>query len=182
MTAQERIAMMNRTISAENIKKESDRLCKEAQQKKLMAEIISMGDRIANLITVANHCAESGAMPSRITYSGLEDTEKCFCTNGITHQVGFYAEETNWQSNKYRIRYIGFDCGGCCGKYDFYTNGTEVFDQHEDANSTYWDLQHYGEAKRRLPTIEHMRDFLKDFDAFEEMFYKWFDKRFGKEV
>ena len=182
MTTQERLAMMNRTITVENAQKEAERLQKEAKQKQLMAQIISMGDRIRALIEVGNNCAQKGMMPRASIYHDhrVKDT---FCTDGIHHEVGFHHEGA-WYTNdnKFSIRYVGFDCGGACGPYDFYTDGTEVFEKYEDALSKDWEMCHRYDTKLRQPTIEHMQKFLRDFDAFEEMFYAWFDKRFGKEV
>lgn len=182
MTAQERIARINRTVVVENAQKEAEMLQKEAKQKQLMAQIISIGDRIRALIEVGNSCAEKGLMPRADIFHDhrVKDT---FCTDGIHHEVGFHRTGA-WYTgdNKFSIRYVGFDNGGACGPYDFYTDGTDIFEEHEDAKRKDWDMCHQFDKKRRPPTIENMQIFLRDFDAFEKMFYDWFDKRFGKEV
>ena len=64
---------------------------------------------------------------------------------------------------KKEIKYLGIIGGGCCGNYDFYTNGTEIFLKHED-NGTCKEAE-----------LKYLNDFLEEFDAFEEAFYKWID-------
>lgn len=181
MTTQERIAMMNRTIKIEQEQKRNSELTKEIERQKLITQIIAKGDRIRALIKVGNNCAQKGMMPEA-RMLGDNRVKDTFCTDGIHHEVGFHHEGARYTNdNKFSIRYVGFDCGGACGPYDFYTDGTDIFEEHEDANCKDWEMRHRWDTKRRKPTIEHMQKFLCDFDAFEEMFYAWFDKRFGKE-
>ena len=177
MTAQERIAMMDKTIKVEEEQKLKDDIAKEIQRQKLITQIIAKGDRIRALIEVGNNCAQKGMMPEArmLSDNRVKDT---FCTDGIHHEVGFWHEGYRY-TKTYSIRYVGFENGGANGVYDFYTDGVDIFEEHEDANSKYFDERRY--PKRRQPTIEHMQKFLRDFDAFEKMFYEWFDKRFGKE-
>lgn len=179
MTPQERIAMMDRTIAVEKSNAEIERIRKEELREKLREQILSMGDRIKALIDVGNSCAQKGMMPEKKMLSDqrVKDT---FCTDGIHHEVGFW-HEGYWYNPTYTIRYVGFENGGANGVYDFYTDGIDVFEQHEDAKCKDWNERHCYDVKRREPTIEHMQKFLRNFDAFEEMFYAWFDKRFGKD-
>lgn len=177
MTVQERINAMNNTIKVEQEQKKNSELNKEIERQKLITQIIAKGDRIRALINVGNKCAQAGQMPpaKMLSDSRVKDT---FCTDGIHHEVGFWHEGYRYNTT-FSIRYVGFENGGACGAYDFYTDGTDIFEEHEDANCKDWDMRHRWDAKRRKPTIEHMQKFLRDFDAFEEMFYAWFDKRFG---
>lgn len=179
--AQERIAMMKKTISAEEAKARECSIRHEEKRQMLIAKILGMSDRIASLIEVGNSCAEAGMMPYKDMYHN-ERTKDNFCTDGIYHEVGFWHDGPHFQGPKYSIRYVGFENGGACGHYDFYTDGKEIFEEHEHARGALWDREHHGEAKRRQPTLEHLQYFVDNFDAFEKMFYAWFDKRFGKEV
>ena len=76
-----------------------------------------------------------------------------FYAEGIYHHVGF--EET--------LRYLKIDNGGFCGPIDFYTNGEDIFGQHEETGNIV------------QATAEDMRKFLKEFPVFEAAFYKWIE-------
>ena len=62
-----------------------------------------------------------------------------------------------------KIEYLGIDEGGWNGVWDFYTNGTETFLKHEK-DGTVKEVE-----------LKYLNDFLKEFDVFEEAFYKWID-------
>ena len=180
MTTQERIAMMDRKIAEEKAQAELNRVTTENKQQMLKNKILGMSDRIKALIELGNDCAMKGMMPS-IDFYHDHRVADCFCTDGIHHEVGFRHIGSWWgNDNKYSIRYVGFENGGANGVYDFYTDGETVFEEHEDANSKNYYMNHGNTPKRREPTIEHMQKFLENFDAFEKMFYAWFDKRFGE--
>lgn len=186
MTAQERIAMMNKTITAEAEESRSASLRLEEERRELIDQIMLLGDRISALINVGNSCAEAGQMPYRDVLRDVNTrTKENFCTDGIYHEVGFWRDCKNRLGNfcpTYSVKYVGFQNGGANGPYDFFTDGREVFEEHEDANKQNWDNLSYGKPRRREPTIEHLQKFLSNYEAFEQMFYSWFDKRFGSGV
>ena len=146
---------------------------------RLIAAVVSMGDRIAELIEIGNHILNNGLFPNEtgvgccgfhavLEKHGYNGT---FHASGIAHHVGFMVKH-DWQGVRRDkpIRYIGIKNGGANGKWDFYTDGTEVFHMHE------WDYDHqYENRPRKTPSIYDLEKFIRDFPKFESALYAWID-------
>lgn len=172
MTLEERMAIIEGKAkrNQENETKQIDDL--QSKTEKALRKVEELAPRIEAVICLANKCIEEGiAFPSSwITAEfgyGNGYRSYDFCADGIYHHVGFMDCKRGWYKkgeNPYKkIEYLGIDEGGFCGVWDFYTNGTETFLKHED-NGTIKDAE-----------LKYLEDFLKEFDVFEEAFYKWID-------
>ena len=111
-------------------------------------DIQNMETRIQNIIKLANKCIEEG----------INIPEKYF-SDGMYHKVGFMGYNTGK-----KIQYVGFYNGGCCGPYDFFTNGDKVFLKHESSKKIY-----------ALDKPKNAEKFLAEFGAFETDFYVWLE-------
>lgn len=167
---------------AEAIKKQQE----EDRTNELIGKIIAMGDRIAMLIEVGNHLLKNGLFPhekdvglcgfhavlEKYGYTGT------FHASGICHHVGFMVKH-DWQGVRQNqtIRYIGIQNGGANGKWDFYTDGTEVFHMHE------WDYGHqYENRPTKRPSIYDLEKFVSEFPKFESAVYAWIDSEMTHEI
>ena len=116
----------------------------------LYNEVARLKERIREVLELAKECKRNNVQIPAANEYGY-DAE--FYAEGIYHHVGF--EET--------LRYLKIDNGGFCGPIDFYTNGEDIFGQHEETGNIV------------QATAEDMRKFLKEFPVFEAAFYKWIE-------
>lgn len=131
-------------------------------------QIKAFGPRIKELIEVANACLENDVEINRLGEShsqySYEWNNATFCTNGITHKVGFVKQ---YKNNEFinRIEEIGIDGGGANGEYYLRTNGDYLISRvgrgYEDECNELDDYQ--------------LETFVKTFDEFETAFYKYVD-------
>ena len=121
----------------------------------LIGKVQELRPRIEELIETANVCVENG-IPLSNQYWGYKER---LITDSYYHTVGLVQ---NWANKKFY--YVGFDGGGACGKYDFRTDGFDVFDEDEDTREP------------KLPSKKHLTKFLERYDEFETKFYAYVDK------
>ena len=163
-----RIENIKRYAMERDEKIKADGIKKQQELEEYVEQIKALGPRIKELIDVANACLEygveiNGQGRSHSQYSN-EWENKTFCTNCITHKIGFV-----WQSKdgKFinRIEEMGINGGGACGEHYLRTNGDYIVSRIG-----------YGEqAKYKEPNEYQLKGFVKNFDAFETAFYKYVD-------
>ena len=151
-------------IKAFTLRKEDEQREKDIkvinETTRLITAIQALKPRIDEIIEVGNACQTNNIPMSGQAWGGHEgyDTHQ-FYTNSWSHLVGFVGS-SYW---KKPITMLGIDGGGACGKYDFRTDGLDVYEEHEDTK------------EKVLPTIYHMKKFLEKFDEFEREFYAYID-------
>ena len=149
------IAEFAKRRDVEKMTKEME-LLRQAEECK--TKIRALEPRIDELLEVGNACVKNNIPLEGSAWGGHEgyDTHQ-FITNRWSHLVGFV-------DRKNGFAYLGIDAGGACGKYDFRTNGIDIYDVHE-------------ETKEKIaPSLYHMVKFLEKFDEFEKEFYAYVDK------
>lgn len=150
---------------------EAERIRQEKiQQRKqgYIDQIKAFGPRIKELIEVANACLENGVEINRQGKSHSQYSDEwnnaTFCTNCITHKVGFVWQ---YKYNNFinKIETMGIDGGGANGEYYLRTNGDYLISRvgrgYEDKCN---ELDEY-----------QLETFVKTFDEFETAFYKYVD-------
>lgn len=163
MTLEERLALIEKMAVKDREKEAEDQEKLEAATKEELRKVEALTPRINALIVVANKCIEEGVKfpsSSEITKYGYGNGYNSydFHSDSIHHHVGFM----DFHRQK-RIEYLGIVEGGFCGVWDFYTNGKSTF------------LKHEKDGFVKKAEFKYLRDFLKEFDQFEEAFYKWID-------
>ena len=147
-------------IKAFAMRKEEEQNAKEiALSEKIedyKSQIRALKPRIDELIETANVCLANGI---KLHNQYWEYKDK-LCTDKCSHIVGFVLK---WYGET-KVYLLGIDGGGCCGKYDFRTDGDKIYEEHEDTR------------ERIEPTIYHLEKFLNGFDAFESKFYAYVDR------
>lgn len=146
-------------------------LADAAEQKRLdeasglVQQIQALKPRIDELLAVGNACLESGIpMDGSDQYGNEGYNTHQFFTNSWSHLVGFVG---NGPNNAGGIEYLGINAGGACGKWNFRTNGVDIFEQSG--------------TEVQGPQIGHMKRFVKEFDEFESAFYAYVDKMIEKQ-
>ncbi len=162
-----------------NMKKEQEEYKKKQKIKedteKYLENIKELQPRIKKIIEIGNLCIQNnisiGHKPcsDKRTYK-----EKCFETEGIRHQLGFYPNNRQGYPTYKCLHYdyIGIMNGGFCGDWDFLVNDKEIFEVKEEDRYTP-ALDHT--STYRKPTIRQMKKFLNQFDEFETEFYKFIE-------
>ena len=87
-------------------------------------------------------------------------TEHYRQADASTHKVGFAPNSLISRE----IIGVGFKGGGCCGQYDFFTDGVAIYDRNRDNGFS------------REATTEHLEKFIKKFPEFERAFYDYIEK------
>ena len=175
MLIEERLSMIERKAAFDRDIETEKQNRKQKELEAALAEVKKLELRIKGLLQIANKCIEEG-----VPFPSATETQKFgygkgydsynFIADGINHDVGFMDARTNARSGGVvqsgELHYLGINNGGFMGKWDFYTNGEETFVQHEDTKK-----------RRELNSddIELIKPFLKEFDVFENAFYKWID-------
>lgn len=141
---------------------EAKKVEKENEQKAMLEEQVrSLAPRIKELIETANACTINGieidAYGKRFDSYYDKREYGTFTTNGITHRVGFVKKGLS------AIFELGIDAGGACGEWNFRTNGSDIYEIHEDR------------TQRRKATIYWMSRFVNEFNEFESDFYNYID-------
>lgn len=148
-----------KTATAE--KAEQERVAAEHYRQNLLDQIRVMKPDIDNLIKVAEAAREAG-IPIQVSFGHFDSSyEKGdFFTDAMTHKVGFVPTSFN---NKAIIG-VGFEGGGYCGQYDFFTDGVAIYDRNRDNGFS------------REATTEHLKKFIEKFPEFEKAFYNYIEK------
>ena len=148
----------------------------ENRTQDLIDEIISMGDRIKAVIEIGKHLQRNHLLPKEGWDSYDKPLKKygydgAMRAEGIYHHVGFMARYSRvWADDSEPVCYLGIENGGANGKWDFYTDGTEVFHMHEK------DYDHKSEVRpTKTPSIYDLEKFVREFPKFESALYAWID-------
>lgn len=146
--------------------KNAEKLTKEEEKAQLVRVVMASKARIDELLLIANECLKNGIEIDAYgkSLSRYKDTREngSFITNGITHKIGFVKSMKASQ-----ITELGIDGGGCCGPWDFRTDGKNVY-----------SVSNKGYAKGLVsePTLEHLLQFVSGLSEFESAFYDYVDK------
>ena len=140
---------------------EQERVAAEHHRQRLLDQIRVMKPDIDNLVKVAKAAQEAG-IPLKVGYMANHTYENGdFFTDAMTHKVGFVqASITNKE-----IIGVGFETGGCCGVYDFITDGVAIYDKNRN------------NGHDREASTEHLEKFIKKFPEFERAFYDYIGQK-----
>ena len=143
---------------------EQERIAAEHHRQSLLDRIRVMKPDIDNLVKVAETAREAG-IPLIVSCDCFNPSYERgdFFTDAMTHKVGFVPTSFN---NKAIIG-VGFEGGGCCGQYDFFTNGSVICDKNRD------------NGHDREASTEHLEKFIEKFPEFEKAFYDYIEKVTG---
>lgn len=143
-------------------KAEQERIAAEHHLQRLLDQIQVMKPNIDNIITVAKAAQEAG-IPLKVNSALVDATYENgdFFTDSWTHKVGF-VPLMYMRNSPYGV---GFAGGGCCGDYDFFTDGLVICDKNRNT-------KHDKEA-----SIEHLEKFIEGFSEFERAFYDYIAKK-----
>lgn len=142
-------------------KAEQERITAEHHRTQLLDQIRIMKPDIDNLIKVAKAAQEAKISIKNGLFSGefhYEDGD--FMTDAMTHKIGFVSSSLISEG----IIGVGFEGGGCCGQYDFFTDGSAIYDKNRDNG-------HDKEA-----STEHLEKFIEKFPEFEKAFYDYIER------
>lgn len=143
-------------------KAEQERVTAEHHRQRLLNQIRVMKPDINNIITVAKAAQEAG-IPLKVKEPLVDATYENgdFFTDAWTHKIGFVP-----LMYMYNSPYgVGFEGGGCCGDYDFFTDGLVICDKNRNNG-------HDKEA-----STEHLEKFIEKFPEFEKAFYDYIAKK-----
>lgn len=145
-------------------KAEQERVAAEHHRQSLLDQIRVMKPDIDNLVKVAETAREAG-IPLLVSCDCFNPSYERgdFFTDAMTHKVGFVPTSFN---NKTIIG-VGFEGGGCCGQYDFFTDGVAIYDRNRDNGFS------------REASTEHLEKFIEKFPEFERAFYDYIEKVTG---
>lgn len=152
-------------------KAEQERVTAEHHRTQLLDRIQVMKPDIDNLIKVANAARKAG-IPIHVKFPDTNFTYENgdFMTDAITHKIGFIPSFFPLIPSSLLnegIIGIGFEGGGYCGNYDFFTDGSIICDKNRDT-------KHDKEA-----SAEHLEKFIEKFPEFERAFYDYIEKVTG---
>lgn len=143
---------------------EQERIAEKHHRQRLLDQIRVMKPDIDNLIKVAK-AAQEAMIPIQVKfpYTNFSYENSHFMTDAMTHKVGFVKDL--W-TNKVIIG-VGFEGGGCCGEYDFFTDGSTIYDRNRD------------DGRYREASTKHLEKFIEKFPEFERVFYAYIEKITG---
>ena len=142
---------------------EQERIAAEHHRQSLLDQIRVMKPDIDNLIKVAK-AAQEAKIPLKVGYMTDRIYENGdFFADATTHKIGFFQTSFNDKA----IVGVGFEGGGCCGRYDFFTDGSAIFDKNRD------------NGHDREASTEHLEKFIEKFPEFEKAFYDYINKVTG---
>ena len=148
-----------KTATAERA--EQERIAAEHHRQSLLDRIRVMKPDIDNLVKVAKAAQEAG-IPLKVGYMANHTYENGdFFTDAMTHKVGFVQASITSKE----IIGVGFEAGGCCGVYDFFTDGVAIYDKKRD------------NGHDREASTEHLEKFIKKFPEFERAFYDYIGQK-----
>lgn len=136
---------------------EQERVAAEHHRQRLLDQIRVMKPDIDNLVKVAKAAQEAG-IPLKVGYMVNHTYENGdFFTDAMTHKVGFVQASITSKE----IIGVGFETGGCCGVYDFITDGVVTHDKNRS------------NGHDREASTEHLEKFIEKFPEFERAFYDY---------
>lgn len=140
---------------------EQERVAAEHHRQSLLDKIRVMKPDIDNIIKVAE-AARAAGIPLQVDFDRFNSSYERgdFFTDATTHKVGFVPTSFN---NKAIIG-VGFQGGGYCGQYDFFTDGSAIFDKNRE------------NGHDREASTEHLEKFIEEFPEFERAFYDYIEK------
>lgn len=139
---------------------EQQRIAAEHHRQRLLDQIRVMKPDIDNLVKVAKAAQEAG-IPLKVGYMANRTYENGdFFTDAMTHKVGFVQASITSKE----IIGVGFEGGGCCGQYDFFTDGSAIYDKNRD------------NGHDREASTEHLEKFIEKFPEFEKAFCDYIKK------
>ena len=143
---------------------EQERIAAEHHRQRLLDQIRVMKPDIDNLIKVAETAREAG-IPLLVSCDCFNPSYERgdFFTDAMTHKVGFVTTSFTDKT----IIGVGFEGGGCCGQYDFFTDGIAIYDRNRDNGFS------------REASTEHLEKFIEKFSEFEKAFYDYIEKVTG---
>ena len=148
-----------KTATAERA--EQNRVAAEHHRQSLLDRIRVMKPDIDNLVKVAKAAQEAG-IPLKVGYMVDHTYENGdFFTDAMTHKVGFVQASITSKE----IIGVGFETGGCCGVYDFITDGVVIRDKNRS------------NGHDREASTEHLEKFIKKFPEFERAFYDYIGQK-----
>ena len=148
-----------KTATAERA--EQERITAEHHRQSLLDQIRVMKPDIDNLIKVAKAAQEAG-IPLKVGYMANHTYENGdFFTDAMTHKVGFVQASITSKE----IIGVGFEAGGYCGVYDFFTDGVAIYDKKRD------------NGHDREASTEHLEKFIEKFPEFERAFYDYIGQK-----
>ena len=148
-----------KTATAERA--EQERIAAEHHRQRLLDQIRVMKPDIDNLIKVAKAAQEAG-IPLKVGYMDNHTYENGdFFTDAMTHKVGFVQASITSKE----IIGVGFETGGCCGVYDFFTDGVAIYDKNRN------------NGHDREASTEHLEKFIEKFPEFERAFYDYIGQK-----
>ena len=148
-----------KTATAERA--EQERIAAEHHRQNLLDRIRVMKPDIDNLVKVAKAAQEAG-IPLKVGYMANHTYENGdFFTDAMTHKVGFVQASITSKE----IIGVGFETGGCCGVYDFFTDGVAIYDKNR------------GNGHDREASTEHLEKFIEKFPEFERAFYDYIGQK-----
>ena len=148
-----------KTATAERA--EQERVEAEHHRQSLLDQIRVMKPDIDNLVKVAKAAQEAG-IPLKVGYMANHTYENGdFFTDAMTHKVGFVQASITSKE----IIGVGFETGGCCGVYDFFTDGVAIYDKNR------------GNGHDREASTEHLEKFIEKFPEFERAFYDYIGQK-----
>ena len=148
-----------KTATAE--KAEQERIVAEHHRQSLLDQIRVMKPDIDNLVKVAKAAQEAG-IPLKVGYMANHTYENGdFFTDAMTHKVGFVQASITSKE----IIGVGFEAGGYCGVYDFFTDGVAIYDKKRD------------NGHDREASTEHLEKFIEKFPEFERAFYDYIGQK-----
>ena len=140
---------------------EQERIAAEHHRQRLLDQIRVMKPDIDNLIKVAKAAQEAG-IPLKVGYMANHTYENGdFFTDAMTHKVGFVQASITSKE----IIGVGFEAGGYCGVYDFFTDGVAIYDKKRD------------NGHDREASTEHLEKFIEKFPEFERAFYDYIGQK-----
>ena len=148
-----------KTATAERA--EQERIAAEHHRQSLLDQIRVMKPDIDNLVNVAKAAQEAG-IPLKVGYMANHTYENGdFFTDAMTHKVGFVQASITSKE----IIGVGFEAGGYCGVYDFFTDGVAIYDKKRD------------NGHDREASTEHLEKFIEKFPEFERAFYDYIGQK-----
>lgn len=154
----DRVALIEKKKIDLDLAAEQKRKATENERQRLVCQILSLGDRIGELLRVGIALNANGFLQKNHSWAKDERLKSYgynyeMVSEGFYHHVGFSPV-----GNRLKIL-----MGGACGNYDFETDGMTVSSRNPRNGAT-----------QPVP-IDHLKQFLKEFPVFEQAVYKWID-------
>ncbi len=139
-----------------------ERVAAKHHHTQLLDQIWVMKTDIDNLIKVANAAREAG-IPIQVKFPNTNFTYENgdFIADAMTHKIGFIPSSLTSE----RIIGVGFEGGGYCGNYDFFTDGQAILDRNHDNGC------------EKPASTEHLEKFIEKFPEFERAFYDYIGQK-----